>query len=44
MAALTEAQFDDLQVRLTGHGVTDLRPLPGGASSVTCMTAYSSTC
>ena len=35
MAALTDAQFDDLTSRLSSVGVSDLRPLPGGASSVT---------
>ena len=35
MAALTAAQFDDLDRRLSGLGVTGVRPLPGGASSVT---------
>jgi aminoglycoside phosphotransferase (APT) family kinase protein len=35
MAALTAAQFDDLDRRLSALGVTDVRPLPGGASSVT---------
>ena len=35
MAALTEAQLDDLERRLESLGVTGVRPLPGGASSVT---------
>lgn len=35
MAALTAVQFDDLDRRLSALGVTGIRPLPGGASSVT---------
>jgi aminoglycoside phosphotransferase (APT) family kinase protein len=35
MAALTGAQLDDLTSRLRAVGVTGLRPLPGGASSLT---------
>lgn len=35
MAALAGAHLDDLSARLRSIGVTDLRPLPGGASSVT---------
>ena len=35
MAGLTPPQFDALSTRLQALGVTDLRPLPGGASSVT---------
>ncbi len=35
MAALTPSQLDDLEARLRSVGVTDLRPLRGGASSVT---------
>ena len=35
MAALTDAQFDELAARLRAVNVTDLRPLVGGASSVT---------
>ena len=35
MAALTAAQFHDLDRRLSELGVTDVRTLPGGASSVT---------
>jgi aminoglycoside phosphotransferase (APT) family kinase protein len=35
MAALTDSQFEDLELRLSSLGVSGLRPLPGGASSVT---------
>lgn len=35
MAALTELQLDHLETRLGSAGVADLRPLPGGASSLT---------
>lgn len=35
MAALTDPQLDDLRARLLAVGVTGLRPLVGGASSVT---------
>ena len=35
MAALTDLQFDDLALRLSPLGVSGLRPLTGGASSVT---------
>jgi aminoglycoside phosphotransferase (APT) family kinase protein len=35
MAVLTGAQRDDLTSRLRAAGVTGLRPLPGGASSLT---------
>ena len=35
MAALTESQFDDLELRLSAVGVSGLHPLFGGASSVT---------
>ena len=35
MAALTDSQLDELTPRLAAAGVTDLRPLPGGASSLT---------
>ena len=34
MAALTESQLDDLEIRLRSLGITGLRPLPGGASSM----------
>lgn len=35
MAALTDLQLDDLRRRITATGVTDLRALIGGASSLT---------
>jgi len=35
MAELTELQFDHLNRRLAAAGVSELRPLPGGASSLT---------
>ncbi len=35
MAALTDLQLDHLETRLGSAGVADLRPLPGGASSLT---------
>jgi aminoglycoside phosphotransferase (APT) family kinase protein len=35
MAALSDLQFDELAVRLRSVNVTDIRPLVGGASSVT---------
>ncbi|MET0700412.1 MAG: phosphotransferase family protein [Mycobacterium sp.] len=35
MAALSEAAFDQLTARVAAAGITDLRPLPGGASSLT---------
>ncbi|MGO9252888.1 MAG: phosphotransferase family protein [Mycobacterium sp.] len=35
MAALTDLQLDDLNRRLAAAGVVDLRPLAGGASSLT---------
>jgi aminoglycoside phosphotransferase (APT) family kinase protein len=35
MAELTDLQLDHLERRLAPGGVTDLRPLPGGASSLT---------
>jgi aminoglycoside phosphotransferase (APT) family kinase protein len=35
MAALTDAQVEDLALRLSSLGVSGLRPLSGGASSVT---------
>jgi aminoglycoside phosphotransferase (APT) family kinase protein len=35
MAALTDLQLDNLETRLGSAGVADLRPLAGGASSLT---------